>query len=88
MRNVGNQLKPYPKFGDLKFGELFMFNYVRDQVYVQVWGQVNDQVSNQIKRNLKLKKESIILTTTISNQITESKKVTIRKRTSITRLNL
>jgi hypothetical protein len=54
MRNIGNQVNPYhPKWGDLKFGELFMFNYVRDQVYVQVWGQVNDQVSNQIKRNLK-----------------------------------
>ncbi len=56
MRNLGNQVNPYhPKWWDLKFVELFMFNYVRDQVHIQVWGQVNDQVSNQIKRNLKYK---------------------------------
>jgi hypothetical protein len=56
MRNLGNQVSPYhPKWEDLKVGELFMFNYVRDQVYIQVWRQVNDQVSNQIKRNLKYK---------------------------------
>jgi hypothetical protein len=56
MRNLGNQVNPYhPKWDDLKVAELFMFNYVRDQVYIQVWRQVNDQVSNQMKRNLKYK---------------------------------
>jgi hypothetical protein len=55
MRNVGNQLKPYPKFGDSKWGELelFMFKYAR--VHSQVWTQVHQQVSIQIKENLKLK---------------------------------
>jgi hypothetical protein len=43
MRNLWNQVNPYhPKWEDLKFGELFMFNYVRDRVYIQVWRQVND----------------------------------------------
>lgn len=56
MRNLGHQVNPYhPKWGDLKVGELFISNYVRDRVHLQVWRQINDQISNQMKRNLKYK---------------------------------